>query len=336
MTEFATTVLGALVGLAATVVLVIWSRRGGTPRGGRALAVGLAAVTVVLVVLAGRLVLSRAGVPYNLRELFETSNPIVALSVFAIAMLLFGFAPMLLALDWERDPGRFLRRGALLTLVAAAAIAIPIALTAPEESLGDITGTPVFRSVALLERTLRLVALLLGVLAGLAIGVRVAGAHPRVSDWRGLLPLLLLAALSWVVVVPLAGTDNLTELLRGGGGVGAMLGVAGFLVLLGCTAALPARGLAARSPKSILAGLIAVVCSIPPAWSLMVLATDPMIYKYEKMFSARQFLLSPDRDSYLPDAELLPRFALAWVAVALVLSIGMTISTLLFCKPDER
>jgi hypothetical protein len=267
-------------------------------------------------------------VPYNLRELFDTTTPALTLGLFTAALLLLGATPMSMTID---RPGR----DAMLAVGAAVVVAALIAGIAPSESLGDVTGTPLFPEFAVVERAVRLAALLLGVIVCLGVGARLVRRAPCRADLPGLASLALMAAVSWTVVVPMARTDNLTELLRNGGGVWAASGLAALLVLLGSAAATAARAIAGRSLRALLAGLIAIPVTVAPAWSLMVLATEPALDKYGKTFSARQFLLSANRDNYLPDADLLPRFAVAWSAAALAIAVGMTIAILVRDEPGD-
>lgn len=277
----------------------------------------------VAIVLALALLMWRGarlpGVPYNVVELLPggLDGLFTALAV-AVALALLLAAPLWLH---DRLLGRRRRSAWLLAaLPASGLLAGGLLLAAtPEESLWDVVGAPVLGWPGGLEELGRYTALhaaaLLAAL-GAVWGVRwlaTAQAHGMLTRW--LLVTLACALPLHLVVVRWAATDNLTELMRDGGGPLAsgllFIGLAGLFAASSALAAVVA-GARRRGPLLLLALV---------AWPLATLAlwqgTEPMLIKYGKAFSAAQFLLSSDREHYAGGAALLQR----WVAACGLLAV---------------
>ena len=135
--------------------------------------------------------------------------------------------------------------------------------------------------------------------------------------------LLLAWPLHWVVVDQ-AGTDNLVELMRGGGSLwaSATLALALLLTTAAGSAVALALALAGAKPqrRSVLLGL--AVAAAAAAVLCLQLGLEPLLVKYGRAFSALQFLLSANRDSYATGGSLVLRLALALaVGVALIAAL---------------
>ena len=59
---------------------------------------------------------------------------------------------------------------------------------------------------------------------------------------------------------------------------------------------------------------LAVACAIA-AYALYQAGSETAVVKYGKVFSAMQFLLSPDRTRYVMDGELIARYAIAYLSL---------------------
>jgi glycopeptide antibiotics resistance protein len=302
-----------------------------TPRA-RLGSVGLAAAAAVALLVAGGLVaLEQPGVPYNVKELFQDRSPALTLGLLGAAWLLIGATPMALARRWVDRPLPFTWSGPLLGVGLALAVFGVVRLAVPLESIHDLVGAPVLGVPPELELAGRFVGLYLGVAAGMTIGVRLTLARFDRRAWPGLVVLVLAGLVSHGVVVEFACTDNIVELLRGQGDRGSALAVAAYLVLLGVVGGLWARAadrlMAGRRPVAPLAAAVAASgLALPAGWALFLWATNPRLEKYGQVFSAPQFLLSPDRQRYLDGWDLAARFSLAQAGATLALAVGMVLA----------
>ena len=326
LTDLALETAGALVGLALGRRL--FGRTQGPLRAApptvpvaRAGAVDLAAVLVV----AGLLwVLSRqSGVPYNIKELLGTgvAGAAVALSLAATLWWLLTL-PLLLLARWRRAPWRAIRL-ALWSPLLGLPCGLLLLATAPRESLHDIVGSPVWGGLDEAELLVRF----MGLYAALALAaIGAVWTVVRVASERriGLLPGWFVAVVLWAVplhalVVGWAATDNLTELMRDGGGplASAFLfcGVYALLVFVSACVALLAR---APHPGRM---LVLAVLAWPAALAALWFGSEPLLIKYDRVFSAAQFLLSADRDHYAAGPALLWRYALACIALVLLATL---------------
>lgn len=241
------------------------------------------------------------GLPYNVRELFGGFGGMAA------PALLLGMAALPAAAAWlaqRADPARLGAVRASLWQLPTLAIllALWLLLWAPTESLHDVVGTPTLGVGDAAELFARLAVLLLGLLWALALGL--AGAWSGRRGWLLGLHAVWVLPLWHGVVVWGANTDNLVELMAGGGSLLATLCWLGYLTLLGLSAAWLWRG-------GTLRRLLALLLMPLIGWSLLQSGTEAMLIKYGQAFSALQFLLSEDRQHYAQGAALHARFAIA-------------------------
>lgn len=270
-------------------------------------------------------------VPYNLRELLAPHGwPWPAVVVTAAALMLFGLPA------WVARTAAPSRAGVHAFATMAALLGVPSAvgllllLGAPRESVHDIVGSPVTGIHAALELLLRLASLLLGVVWSMALGHALHGAALEPGRRGGSVAHLLLHGL-WVVplwhavVVTWAGTDNLTELMAGGGGPVATACLMAYGVLLGTSGA--ALWAASRRPRMarLAVAVLVAAAGLWLAWMLIDAGTELTIVKYGRVFSTLQFLLSTDRATYVDGWALVARFAAAHIAVAVLAGVGALI-----------
>jgi hypothetical protein len=205
-----------------------------------------------------------------------------------------------------------------------------------------VVGAPVLGIGATLERSLRFTGLFAGPFAGWTVGVRLTLGDYSRGFWVGLAAAVVVLLASYVVVVPLADTDNLVELLRNGGRSPAVVCLPLALMLLGLASAVTAGALEAalgRTFRLLIPAAVVLACSVPVAWQLFVTATNPRLEKYGQVFSARQFLMSPDREHYLGDGPIFLRFALAYLLAAGVFAAGILTARLAeraWCSRDRK
>lgn len=283
--------------------------------------------TLVAFVLCGLVLLRHPGVPYNLRELIASRLPVLTLGVLGLCLLITGATPLFLAWLWDRRPSEFAWVGPLNGISVAALIYALLRMAVPYESISDIIGSPVLELPGELEDLGRFVGLYLGIVVGLTFGARLTiGSTPQRRDLPGLIGLSAMAVLSYIIVIPYACTDNLVELLRGGGSLVSAGAVLAFVCLLGLTAGAISLAMirAVEGRWRPLAGaIVLLLASIAMGWGLLLVATTPALTKYGRTFAAREFLFSPDREHYLGDSLIFLRFAVAVCSMITVLSVGM-------------
>lgn len=274
------------------------------------------------------------GVPYNVAKLMPASPQGLFSALGVAAALAWMLAAPLWLLPAQRRPWRLALP--LLLLGHGLLAFVALRLSAPLEMLHKVIGTPVlgWGGASVLEDAGRYLALhaalMLPLLGGVWL-VRLATAPHTLADllWWAACALLLFGPVHGVVVVG-AGTDNLVELMRGGGGVGASLALgAGWGALATAGAAL-AAALAAGAVATPAGGrpswrrgpllLLAVLAGLA-APGLLVAGLEPMLFKYGQLFSAAQFLLSAGRDSYAQGPELLLRATLALGGVVALVAL---------------
>lgn len=274
------------------------------------------AATVLLLALALDLGARLPGVPYNVRELMPSGlqGVLAALALAALAWALF-VLPLHLLARWERTPQR---AGHLLWLAPATGLVLAVLVAAgvPRESLDDVVGTPTLGG-GVAESALRFAALMVPLLLASA-GAAWAVARIALPAAPGLLRVWLIPVLAWAlpshyVIVTAAATDNLTELMHGGGSALASACLyAGVLALWACACALAALPWVPRRGRALGLALLAG----PAAAALLWAGSETTLVKYDRVFSAAQFLLSPDREHYAAAPALALRFALGALGLA--------------------
>ena len=260
-------------------------------------------------------------VPYNLREL----------NAAGVAGIFSSLALALLAYWWANGHFLFLRWAGQAQMLALPAWLVIYALVAwlviraalPLESIHDIVGAPVLAWPPELELAGRYVALhsaLALQMIGATLFVQLVFGSGRLASLLVWLMFCALLAwpLHWIVVVA-AATDNLTELMRGGGSFAASTLLAtGFFALFvtgGAIAALFA--FPQQRGKAVILATVSFFVAAAAFWY----GSDQVIVKYGKVFSAWQFLLSTNRQNYVQGVDLLLRFAIAYLAVVIVLGM---------------
>ena len=290
------------------------------------------AAAVVVAVLAAAVGLAYLPqVPYNLRELLAPGGvPWPALVVTGTALALFGVPGWLARVAVPRPAVPVAATvGGLLGVPSLLALLLYVG--APRESVHDVVGSPVLGVAAAAETVGRLAVLLLGPVWSLALGHALHGATLRRGQRGASLAHLMLHG-AWVVplwhlvVVQGAGTDNLTELMAGGGGMAATLCLLAYASLLGATGGVVYA--AVREPRWSRAavGVVVLTASTLLGWALLAAGTESSVVKYGRVFSALQFLLSTDRNAYVDGFALAARFALAHLALSGLAGAGLLVA----------
>jgi len=257
------------------------------------------------------------GLPYNLARLMPTGTEgAAAAAALALALWWMLAAPLLVL--WPSR--RAWRLGLPLLAVAHALVSFfLLRLSLPLEMLHKVIGTPVLAWGGWWEDAGRYVALHLSVMMPLLGAMFLVYAQWRPSGLAGFTGWLFSAlVLFWplhAVVVVWAGTDNLVELMRGGGSVTGSLALAGALGWAAAAASAAALGLAQSQRRGVLGtlALVGLLLALLLAW----VGLEDQLLKYGDNFSALQFLLSASRASYAFGTELAVRAVIAGAAFLL-------------------
>jgi VanZ family protein len=273
----------------------------------------LAAVVSVMSVAALLWAASRLpGVPYNVVKLMP-AGPAGGAAALGVALVLWWMFAAPLWLLWpQRQALRlaFVPLGLVHALLTFAVLRASVPLPMIHKVIGD----PVLGGIGLWEDLARYSALHLSLmlpLFGALLLVRAVARPAALADFVGwcFWVLLLAGPLHWAVVVQ-AGTDNLVELMRGGGNVmsSAALATAVFLATTAGSAAAAGWAQPGRRRSLWVLAALALVLAPLALWA----GLEPLLLKYERAFSAWQFLLSAGRDRYASGSALAGRFVLAY------------------------
>jgi len=314
-------------------------------------AFGLAAAVIVAGI---KLLLHVPGIPYNVSSLFLDHASLPAVTFFAVAVLWIGAGAALVAFAVANSRRPYVVLPAALVLVSLVSKAL-VSRGATYESLDDILGSNnVFGivtaqqiwgewwrsafvrlgidTVDFIERRVRYCALYSIPLLAIASGLFWRALQKRHAPMSrtALLSTGVVAALSlWlssVVVVTMAATDNLTELIAAPGplGIPGEFYLFAVLVLTAANVELILRVVSSATRWSWAVGGSGV--SVAASWLLLNAGLEQHIHKYSLVFSATQFLLGPDRQHALSMAALFGRWAVAYVAIVVVIALGSRIA----------
>lgn len=262
-------------------------------------------------------------VPYNVRELFSGRVLVVGLLLMAAFLIFISTAPALLANLLLRVPGLHILQPLLYPLMATPAwLLLRYAVSA--ESLHDILGSPILGWPGDWELYLRFLALaavpLLCVMLSMLLldGIRGHG-------WgRGIGHAVLAAmmAVPWAiaskwVVIDLASTDNLIELVAWEYGGFALLGIAFAVGLVALNGALIGVSIGESGMLRRVLLAVATVILAVLSWAVMSIALAP---------GALTFLLGPERGAAFGMIELMLLWMVVHLSGALLFGAGRWIA----------
>lgn len=271
------------------------------------------------------------GLPYNVKELLQ-GDWIPLQALLLSTLLLWTCSAPLALIQWlaQKAQRTTLRQLLGLFIFHLISSAILLRLTVPKESLYDVIGAPtwgVAMELELICRSAGLLTLFLGSLyaASLLFSTSAQGFTFQLLKkqfWACYLFLLL--PISYLVVVVGAGTDNLIELLEGGGYSLLTLTLPIMVLLSSILGLWTSYQIRQLKGVKALYWAFGIILSLPVGYLLVSVGTEDTIYKYQSTFSALQFLLSTDRESYLAEHQLFVRYAL----IQLVVIFGLGLSQL--------
>ena len=274
-------------------------------------ALGLVATGITICVAIGWLIMRSPLTPYNVRELVYEGHPFRSLLLLAALLYWSVGFPVLIA-QWLARGEMYLLSFPPLVLLHGLIAWVLLWSSVPSEALHDIVGYPILAWPWEWEVLGRFLALF-------SLWSVAATAGALVAAWRVLpdaksallgwaMGACLLIPFSYYIVVVLASTDNLVELIANNGSVGSFLliGLAIAEISFGGT-----KGALALIPGAAWNRWAAawVLGSGILAYLTLYFGTEQMIVKYGQVFSALQFLLSRDRSHLAQPDELMVRYA---------------------------
>lgn len=267
-------------------------------------------ITAVALLLLSQI----SALPYNVRELFE--QPVAAsltltLSLYILVLPAYGFGKRM---------AFYVAFSLPLWLVQSAVLFTLLFFALPLEALYDIAGAP-HSAIPKTETWLRLAGVLLLLAFHLPCAMLVLRERQRIAHallW--LLASLPVTAIWYLAVVHYAITDNITELLRDGGGWFEALLLNLWTMLLCFCAALSAYNSKFNRHRLWWQLPLTVLFWSFASWFLLQQALEPMIVKYGQVFSALQFLLSTERSLLVDGSTLFIRHFIAVTAVYILFS----------------
>ncbi|MHB9102954.1 MAG: VanZ family protein [Sulfuricella sp.] len=253
-------------------------------------------------------------VPYNVRKLIAHEHPVLSALALAGAILwIFGF-PAWAARHLTTGSHRPTTLPAYLLLHGILAWFL-LRMAAPLEMIHKIVGSPILGWPWEWETIGRFISLfaLWSVVSFGAGFISLRSRLPKADGflWVWAAATLALLPVVYVVVIQQAATDNLTELLAGGGTPMAFLWVAAGLFMLALAGAQLACALGSGMRVGAMRGALWSLASFPLTYLALHAGFESYVIKYGQMFSAFQFLLSQDRAHYAAPLELLLRYGFA-------------------------
>ncbi|HVK56912.1 MAG TPA: VanZ family protein [Burkholderiales bacterium] len=248
-------------------------------------------------------------VPYNFRNLPHPSYRYLSMLLVAAALIWSAGFPAWFARRLATDPRALGRYPLWLLIYGLVAWILTFVAVEPLRAY-KIVGSPILHWPWHFEWLLRFLALMGGI-GGFAVLGSIIGGDGRYFRQRFALWLIhaiwLLPLVYWAVVIE-AATDNIVELLAWNAGPGAAL-LAGLVITTIFFAATRTHGVFSTASSGARARSLAwVLVSFPLGYWLLQMATDPVVVKYDKVFSGMQFILSSDREHYAQGGALFVRY----------------------------
>lgn len=250
-------------------------------------------------------------VPYNVRNLLHPVHPFLSLIAMSVFLYwTFGF-PVLSS--YAMTVSRIGAMSYPLMLACHSVLGFfLLSYSVSFDRIHKIVGAPILGWHGYLEPALRFMALFAAVSLALTYGtlvaVRTTRRYSRAAFIAWLITAGTLAPLLYWIVVSKAATDNLVELMAGSGTPFAAAMVFLFVAAVAFSGALSAAQAQQRFRGFTPAVFLAFILSVPIAYIALHLGLEQHVEKYGKDFSALQFLLSRNRESYAQGFELIARY----------------------------
>ncbi len=264
------------------------------------------------------------GVPYNVQELFGSGTSLLQSALFALVALLALAPPAFVGLQIMRLPLRWVWLFPVGIIIHGVIVFLGYRFATPIGSLHDMVGLPSGEAPVEVERWLRFMGLFAMVSVPVAGGVGLLFAVTRSPVPMRFLSWVVFAILtllvSWWIVVVNSATDNLTTLLRDGGGVLSLLLLGFWMFVLSFAAALLAQRLAQVMTGTV-STLFGILLCLPLSYWALMLALTPHTAGEDQGLSAMAFLLSPSRREYPTGDIVMWRYAATYFVAIVVLAL---------------
>lgn len=255
--------------------------------------------------------------PYNVRELIAGDHAFFRCVGMSVALFwCLGFPVWFLSSAIKK------KMNAFLCFIYGVGIHsffswVLIRIVAPIESIHDIVGFPVLDIPAEIEMFLRFFSLFsvfsFALFGGVLSTIAITRVEKNIGIYfaMGLIAVIVMLPIHYWVIIIAAATDNLTELMVEEGYSFAIIGIFFYFFVFGFAGSMVSSALARYRTLNFLWAIGAVLISFPLGYMLLNWATEAIIYKYGQVFSALQFLFSPDRENFLAESELFINFCWA-------------------------
>lgn len=281
----------------------------------------LIAFQLLILVLASNVISHIEQLPYNVRELVS-STTLWQHIVFNCALLLAVYCPLFIAYKvrlsfrwiWLSYPALFL---------TAIVLYFMLLFSIPIESIHDVIGFPVLNWSWHWESIGRfgfLYSAIFWVFLGAYFLLSGRGKANKRELLMWLTLSLFIVPLGHYTIVEMAATDNLTELMKDNGTWLSSLFI--FLILLLFFSAIILFGQLASGVKAFkFRHVLFFSSAIFINYYWVTLASETFIFKYGKVFSALQFLLSPQRSHYIAQDKILLNFIIAYLIISVAIML---------------
>lgn len=296
-------------------------------------------VGILIFITLGWLAIHSSKMPYNVLELFDEDYPLLKLFIFSCLLYWCFGIPVCMAL-WI-STGRWIRIPifSLLVVLHGTVAYGFLRIAIPMESIHDIVGSPILNWPWEWELLGRFVSLFTVFSLFLTGGVFVWFLHDYNQSfrlkftWRWIVVVSVLLPIAHWVVVKQASTCNLTELMSGDGTCISTLLFCGWIFIIGGVGSMfsaqAVRYKLSRFVFTVVFGLL----SIPLGYFILQFATENVIYKYDRWFSAMQFLFSPNRSDLVGPEDLIFRYTIFHILIVGIIAITQYPFSRLFVLP---
>jgi glycopeptide antibiotics resistance protein len=266
-------------------------------------------------------------IPYNIKEIYSVPNIYVGAFSFLV-LLFFSLGFPLAVVQWQVIINNIsLKRISVLITAHITITWILVRLLIPTESIHDIIGFPTWGMLHEFEMFFRffgLFSLFSMTLFSVSImkASQVSKSNYQLSQlmkvsWT--IFLLVILPINFIVIIVFAGTDNLIELLNNDGYSIRSMALIVYFIGMAFSGVYLSFAVLSKSVLQIFHTSIIIIIISFISFYLVDYGTEQYIFKYDKTFSALQFLLSPNRDHYIKPIEIPLRFFIAHISLVFVL-----------------
>lgn len=285
-------------------------------------------IGLIIFSLLGWLGMFLPTLPYNIRELFNVDNPLLTLFVFSLIFYWCFGIPVYMALWLIKGKWwRVIIFPFLIVLHGGVAYGL-LRISVPIESIYDIVGSPILSwpwEWELLGRFIALFGVFSLFLSGGAF-VAFLQSYDYFSKWqliwRWIANVVILLPIGYWVIVIQASTDNLTELMRGGGNCISVFLLCSWIFIIACSTSTFLVQICRYRYYNLSSAIIFGILSLPLGYLAFQFGTENVIYKYERTFSAMQFLFSPNRTELLGGEALMLRYIIFHIIIVGIIAIA--------------